>query len=103
MIWGGWIIPAELVATAASLFIGMTVGEGILYVAACVLIILIIQLWRAAIAQRNLNIVQKVYADGIELLSCKIEVKGSYGVEVINPWRDQWMVDFERYLGRIPR
>lgn len=99
MIWG-LIIP-ELVATAASLLIGMTFGQGALYVAICIGIIFTIQLCRAAVEEGNLNIVQKVYAEGIELLARNIDVKGSYGVEVINPWRDQWMANFEQYIGRI--
>ena len=92
-----WSIP-ELVATIASLGVGLTLGQALRYVSICVAFIIGIQLARAAIAEVRLQKVKYVYGVGFELLGRTIEVDGSFGVEVINPWRDQWMADFHGYI-----
>ena len=99
MTWEGIIL--ELLATAASVFIGMRFNQVITYVGSCVILILVFQLWRAAIAERKLRVVKNVYGDGVVLLRRTMPIEGDHGPLDIRQWEKNWLADFDTYVKRI--
>ena len=96
------LLVGELIAIAASLGIGMTLGEAAGYMFYCIAVIFVIHLLVATFSERRLGIMRSILAEGWELLTRLSDMVHAGPVE-IEEWKSNWMTEYKEFEKRCDR